>query len=114
MFAVIYRGFIYPGREEEYKKTWKIIADYFVKHCGAIGSTLHKTSEGEYIAYSRWPDRQARDASWRNNANEKIARDIQEAILQLRDCMDCTRPHDEICMDVVEDLLLPNFSENKT
>jgi hypothetical protein len=31
MFAVIYREFIKPGREDEYQKLWHKIADYFFK-----------------------------------------------------------------------------------
>jgi len=108
MFAVIYRSFIYPDREKEYKKMWKIIADYFVKHRGAIGSTLHQTeNEGEYIAYSRWPDLKTRDASWGDNAKNDLAHNVQDAIRRLKDCIDRTKPHDEICMDVVEDFINP-------
>lgn len=42
MHAVIYRGFVYPEKEQEYIEAWQKIALYFIKHRGAIGSALHK------------------------------------------------------------------------
>lgn len=55
MFAVIYQAFIKEGLETTYQKAWREVATYFVKHRGALGSALHKTSEGKWVAYSRWP-----------------------------------------------------------
>ena len=64
MFAVIYQGYVKPGCESQYKKAWHDVAKYFVEKRGAIGSCLHCTSEGLWLAYSRWPDKKTRDASW--------------------------------------------------
>jgi hypothetical protein len=64
MFAVIYRSYLIPGSETNYKKHWHKIARYFVEQRSAIGSTLHQTEEGLWVAYSRWPDKATRDASW--------------------------------------------------
>jgi hypothetical protein len=62
-FAAIYQGYLKPGREEEYQKLWKIIATFFIEQRGALGSCLHKTSDGLWVAYSRWPNQATRDAS---------------------------------------------------
>jgi len=40
VFAVIYKTYLKPGKEEEYKAAWHTIASYFVKSRGAIGSAL--------------------------------------------------------------------------
>lgn len=105
MFAVIYRGFIFAGKEDEYRKNWNIIANYFIKERGALGSTLHQTDTGEYIAYSRWPDKMTRDLSWGNN-DIMINKHIDESIKILKSCIDKSKPHDEICMDVLDDFIL--------
>ncbi len=102
MFAVIYRAFVYPHCDEEYRQHWKSIADYFVTHCGAIGSTLHQTAEGEYIAYSRWPNRETRDKYWGDQATHTFDHNIHETILKLKACLDMSKPYDEIAMEVVE------------
>jgi hypothetical protein len=103
MFAVIYRGFLLPECEEEYQQAWKKIAEYFIKHCGAVGSCLHKTHQNEWVAYSRWPDLQTRDTAWLSQ--KKLYPEIKLAIKQLKDCIDYQKPHEEICMEVVEDFL---------
>lgn len=43
MFAVIYRGYVKPNKEKEYRQLWHQIATYFVEKRGALGSCLHKT-----------------------------------------------------------------------
>jgi hypothetical protein len=104
MFAVIYRGFVYPHSDKEYRQLWKTIADYFIKHCGAIGSTLHQTAAGEYIAYSRWPNRETRDKFWGDEARHAFDYDIQQTIVKLKSCLDRTKPYDEIAMEIIESL----------
>ncbi len=105
-FAVIYRSYVKPEREAEYQKAWQVIAHYFVECRGAIGSCLHRTSDGMWIAYSRWPDQKTRDASWPgdNAPSEELPPEIREAITTIKTCIDTKLP--EICMEVVNDLLL--------
>ncbi|MBS0649227.1 MAG: hypothetical protein JSS10_08400 [Verrucomicrobia bacterium] len=108
MFAVIYRAYLKPGCEKVYKLAWHQVASYFVEKRGAIGSCLHKTEEGIWVAYSRWPDKATRDASWpgENALSEELPEEIRKAILILKDCIDQERKLPDICMDVVHDLLL--------
>ena len=42
MFAVIYRGYVKPNRESEYRKAWNRVARYFIERRGAIGSCLQR------------------------------------------------------------------------
>src|ERR1700674_3741273 len=106
MFAVIYRGYIIAGLEEEYQELWSKIARYFVEHRGAIGSCLHRTSDGLWVAYSRWPDKATRDASWPGDhaPSEELPEDIRRAVLEIKNCIDKERILPEICLEVVEDL----------
>jgi hypothetical protein len=108
MFAVIYQGYIKAGRELEYQEAWNKVARYFIEQRGAIGSCLHRTNDGLWIAYSRWPDKQTRDASWpgENAPSEELSPEIRHAILVLKDCLDPDRKIPDLCMEVVHDLLL--------
>jgi hypothetical protein len=107
MFAVIYQMYVKPGREQEYQEWWSKIACYFVEHRGAIGSCLHRGSDGLWLAYSRWPDKATRDASWPgdNAPSDELPEEIRQAILGIKDCVDQERKYPEICLEVVEDLL---------
>ncbi len=108
MFAVIYQSYVKAGRELEYRDAWNVVATYFVERRGAIGSCLHKTSNGMWVAYSRWPDKKTRDASWpgENAPSTELPSEIRQAVLTIQDCLDQDRKLPDICMEVVEDLLL--------
>jgi hypothetical protein len=108
MFAVIYRGFVKPEHEEEYQQHWHNIATYFVKSRGALGSCLHKASDGMWLAYSRWPDKATRDASWPGEEapSSELPDSIRQAIFGLKNCRDEERELPEITMEVVDDLLM--------
>jgi len=107
MFAVIYRSYIKPELEEEYQKLWNQVASYFIQHRGAIGSCLHKTEDGIWLTYSRWPDKATRDASWSSDSNtvNDLPNDIKKSIIRMKDCGDWNPKLSEICMEVVDDLL---------
>ena len=107
MFAVIYRSKLKPNCEELFKASWRTIANYFVAHHGAIGSCLHKTDDGYWITYSRWPSREARDAVWSSDdkkVSQPFPADIQAAVATLKDCIAEQEP--DLTMEVVGDLLL--------
>jgi hypothetical protein len=107
MFAVIYQGYIKPGREEEYQEVWNKIACYFVEHRGALGSCLHRAADGLWVAYSRWPDKATKEASWpkKSDLSKELPEEIQKAVLTLKECLDQERPMFEMYLDVVNDLL---------
>lgn len=108
MFAVIYRAYIKPGYETEYQKLWHKIATYFVEKRGALGSCLHRTEDGMWVAYSRWPDKATRDVAWPGEAapSDILSEEIKKAIVAMKDCFDPARKFPDICMGVVEGLLL--------
>ena len=117
MFAVIYQAYLKPGREAEYRKAWNTVAKYFVQQRGALGSCLHQTSDGIWLAYSRWPDKKTRDASWpRENekSSTELPPDICKAVLIIKDCLDQERKLPEIHMEVIDDLLLQTSRESES
>lgn len=105
MFAVIYQVSIKAKREAEFTKAWHQIATYFIEERGSLGSSLHRTENGLWVAYSRWPDKATRDASWpgQDAPSTELPDDIREAIITLKNCIENQLP--EICMEVVDDLL---------
>lgn len=107
MFAVIYRGYLLPGREDDYRDAWNVVARFFIERRGALGSSLHRTADGLWVAYSRWPDKETRDGSWpgENEPSEELPPEIRQAIFVLKECLDQERAFPEMCMEVVEDLL---------
>lgn len=115
MFAVIYQGYLKSGRENEYQEAWSKVAQYFIDYRGAIGSCLHKTSDGLWVAYSRWPDKKTRDNSWpgENAPSEELPIEIRNAVLIIKDCLDSDRKIPDLCMEVINDLLLsPSGTES--
>ncbi len=97
---MIYQSYLKPGREGDFRQAWHQIASYFVAKRGALGSCLHKAEDGKWIAYSRWPDKATRDASWPRPSNE-LPEEIQQAILLVKDCIDEDRKIPDICMDII-------------
>jgi|GEM_PF-192985 len=112
MFAVIYQGYIKLGRENEYQEAWNKVARYFIEQRGAIGSCLHRTSDGLWVAYSRWPDKKTRDNSWpgENAPSAELPLEIHNAVLTIKDCLDPGRKIPDVCMEVVDDLFLSSDS----
>lgn len=108
MFAVIYQGYVKSGRESAYREAWNVVARFFVEKRRAIGSCLHRTSDGMWLAYSRWPDKRTWDASWpeKNNPAKELPDEIRKAILIIKDCLDERRQMPDIHMEVVDDLLM--------
>lgn len=108
MFCVIYRFKLKPDQEEIYKKCWSLITDYFIKYRGAIGSSLHKGDDNLWIAYSRWPDQETRDASWsdESKANQSFPDDVLNAIETMQGFKNKNfEQFEEITMQLVMDKL---------
>lgn len=107
MIAVIYRFRLKPGKEKEYQDNWHKLVNYFVNHRGAIGSCLHKTADGLWVAYSRWPDEKTRKAAWPDTTNIKnpanLPPEINNARLAMKKCV--KKKYPEICMEIVKNLL---------
>ncbi|HVW99466.1 MAG TPA: hypothetical protein VHA52_03360 [Candidatus Babeliaceae bacterium] len=108
MFAVIYRSYLKPCKELEYQQAWRRVANYFLEKRGALGSCLHRTEDGMWVSYSRWPDKATRDRSWPGDdaPSQELPEEIRTAVLTLQACLDPDRKMPEIHLEVVDDLLL--------
>ena len=111
MFAAIYRFRLKSHQEASYIEYWNTIVDYFAEKRGAIGSCLHKSEDGLWVAYSRWPDKATRDASWPGDdaPNEELPVHIRNAISRMQEIKaenEDLEQYDEICLNVIVDKLL--------
>jgi len=99
MFAVLYRWKLKSGTEQKFREAWSSATEAIAARSGTGGSRLHRTDDGEFVAYAVWPSRQQwEDASKLPSANP-------EAGAKMRECIEhsiSTTP-----LDVVEDLLRP-------
>lgn len=101
-FAVVYRFYLQSSKEKQYLKSWNQVSHFFIQKRGAIASTLHKTEEGYWLAYSKWPDKKTRDASWQADGIEmSLPKDIQDEIAFMKSCLNLDKEtFPEICMEV--------------
>lgn len=58
MFCVVYRFEVKPGREAAFEASWADLTRALYRHCGSLGSRLHRSAGGEYLAYAQWPSRE--------------------------------------------------------
>jgi len=56
MLVVQIKFVVLKGKDQELRKAWAETTNYIYKNFGSLGSRLHKTSTGEYIAHAQWPD----------------------------------------------------------
>ncbi len=107
MFATIQQNKVKPECESEFKKLWLAISHYLKKECGALGSALHKGSDGSWITYRRWPDKQTHDAAMQavNEKNPNLSSEIKKILLSIAGTLQQTHVIAELEMMVMEDLL---------
>lgn len=87
-FAVIYRFYLKKSKEDDYLIYWKEVANYFVQKRGALSSNLHKTQEGYFLAYSKWPDKATKEASWsKSEIKNDLPLEIKMALLEMKKCI---------------------------
>ncbi|HEY9718955.1 MAG TPA: VOC family protein [Trichormus sp.] len=80
MFCVIYQWQVKPEREQDFRGTWRTLTEAIFAQHGALGSRLHKSDDGSWIAYAQWPSRDL----WENRAETlgvELARSRQSECL---------------------------------
>lgn len=88
MFAVIYRWRIKPEFENQFVECWSEITEYYMKNFGALGSRLHRGSDGLWCAYAQWKTSDERECAFQNMpempAREKMKEAIEESFPEIR------------------------------
>ena len=97
MFAILYRWKLKPGTEETFRDAWKAMTETIKAKYGTGGSRLHRTDDGDFVAYAVWPHRE----HW--GATGKLPSTNPEASARMRACIAHSLPSTPL--EVLEDLL---------
>ncbi|MEN8230862.1 MAG: antibiotic biosynthesis monooxygenase [Bacteroidota bacterium] len=62
-FCVIYTFKVRPGMEDSFMEGWSCLTEAIRETRGGLGSRLHKSDNGWWVAYAQWPDRQTWESS---------------------------------------------------
>ncbi|MGD2133418.1 MAG: antibiotic biosynthesis monooxygenase [Maricaulaceae bacterium] len=74
--VVLYRFDIKPDKEADFVAAWARLTDVIRQEHGTFGSRLHRSADGTYLAYARWPSREAFDL-----AEEKPVKSAARALM---------------------------------
>jgi quinol monooxygenase YgiN len=97
MFVVLYRWRLKRGREEAFREGWRRRTEEIYRRRGSLGSRLHESEDGTWMAYAQWPDR----AAW--EAAQKVAALDGEAGRLMAESVEESLP--PVFMRVADDLL---------
>ncbi|MEP6903111.1 MAG: antibiotic biosynthesis monooxygenase [Actinomycetota bacterium] len=100
MFAVIYRWRVKPEKEQQFIEAWTEITKYYLTTFGALGSRLHRGSDGIFYAYAQWKFAENRTEAFQNAPKFEAGIKLKEAIIEILP---------EIRLEPLSDLLIfPN------
>ena len=81
-FAVIYRWRIDPAKEESFQNAWADVTELIRDERGGLGSRLHRSADGIWVAYAQWPSRKDWETSQSlGPVDEKASAIMAEAIV---------------------------------
>ena len=102
MFAVIYRWRVIPGLEAQFEQGWRAGTQRIAAEFGGLGSRLHRSDDGAFIAYAQWPDK----AAWEKAMQARMRHSDEEARKQYRDAIVPGSFETLFAMPVIADLLV--------
>ncbi|HYB11056.1 MAG TPA: antibiotic biosynthesis monooxygenase [Alphaproteobacteria bacterium] len=100
MFVLLYEWRVKPGRESEFVEAWSNLTRLIYKRRGSLGSRLHRTEDGRFIAYAQWPGRDA----WNISLNEPTTPEEENYRRVMQES--AVRKKPDILMTLVEDELV--------
>jgi quinol monooxygenase YgiN len=99
MFVVQYRWRLLPGSEDAFRAAWRTMTVAIRARHGTSGSRLHRTDDGELVAYAVWPSRQAWESALAQPSTDP------EAGAAMRACV--AHSYGAMPLTIVDDLLTP-------
>src|SRR5687768_2031566 len=93
MLAVLYRWQVKPDMDAQFVEGWLRVTRAIAAECGSYGSRLHRSDDGSWFGYARWPDAATRDRCQHHEA---------EGLRLMTDAADLL---EQLPADIVEDLL---------
>ena len=98
-FCVIYRAKVAPEKEEQYIAAWSRLTRLLKSERGALGSRLHRGSDGIWYAYAQWSSAEARAMAFSlASVDAQAEENVVDSILEY---------FPEIVLDPIEDQLVP-------
>ncbi len=69
MLAVVLEFEVIAGKEQDFVNAWSECTQVIYDNFGSLGSRLHTSATGTYIAYAQWPDAETyeKSAQWPDN-----------------------------------------------
>ena len=83
-FCVLYRWKIVPGKEKQFRRAWEILTREIRDHEGGLGSRLHRASDGTWVAYAQWPNRQTWEEAAVKTEDGRAAQQMLSDIIEQR------------------------------
>jgi heme-degrading monooxygenase HmoA len=97
MFSVIYRWTLKPGTEERFREAWRTLTEAIRARSGTSGSRLHRTDDGDFVAYAVWPSRELWESA------RALPPANAEALTIMRDCIATSQT--PIPLTILDDLI---------
>ena len=97
MFVMQYRWRLQPGTEDTFRAAWRTMTTAIRARHGTSGSRLHRTDDGELLAYAVWPSREAWEAALSQPTSDL------EAGAAMRACI--AHSYAPLPLSIIDDLL---------
>ena len=105
MFAVIYRWRLKPGTEAQFASAWAERTRAIMNQEGGLGSRLHRSDNGWFVAYAQWPSRAAWEGFMATNSPPSTAGTL------MRSCIEASE--EPLGLEVVSDLLARSVAPDR-
>lgn len=86
MFIALYRWKLKPGKEEQFREAWSEVTLAIREKFGSLGSRLHHSEDGTWVAYAQWPTKEL----WQ--AERSFGPAVEAARMKMREAIDESLP----------------------
>jgi hypothetical protein len=83
MLAVVLEFDVIEGMENEFRDAWIETTEVIYQNFGSLGSRLHKSDNGKFIAYAQWPDLNVYENDHNWSVDFKNSRERMRASLKI-------------------------------
>jgi len=104
-FAVVYQWRLKAGMEAQFAEAWEALTAVLLAKRGARGSRLHRTDNGNFVAYAQWPDRGTWERSCAlHELDEELSRRMLDAVEET---------YSPMLLTTVSDRLIPEHARHE-